>query len=140
MMAIPEPPRCWKCGFELSGIRVDGVCSECGTPIWSRPGLDPVLLRNAKLATGWGVASIVLFFVCLGPLAGFVGIPAVVFGSRVRRAITAGEVDPAQAGGARLGFWLGWITIGLSILSVVGYIVFALFVMFLPLLSLGAWP
>src|SRR5690606_40241126 len=28
-------PRCWKCGYDLAGLRVEDACPECGTPVWS---------------------------------------------------------------------------------------------------------
>lgn len=111
-------PTCWSCGYELSGIRVDDRCPECGVAVWSRPQGDAASISRAKHALGWGIASLVLFFVCLGPLAGFVAIPAVVIGGRVRRDIRHGVVQREMVGGANAGFWIGWVIISLSLLYV----------------------
>ncbi|MGP1272964.1 MAG: hypothetical protein ACTS22_06500 [Phycisphaerales bacterium] len=101
--------------------------------------MDLRTARRARNALGWGIASIVLFFVCLGPLAGLVGIPAVVFGSDVRRSIVSGAVDPSQAGGASAGFWLGWVTIGLSLFTLCLYGVAVVFLA-APLIPFGLGP
>ena len=111
-------PTCWKCGYELRGIIADGVCPECATPVWSRPAGDAASIRRAKHALGWGIASLVLFFVCLGPLSAFVAIPAVVMGGRVRRDFREGRVPKEVVGGANAGFWMGWAVIAFAILNV----------------------
>ena len=97
-------------------MRVDARCPECGAQIWPVPTGDPESVRRAKHALGWGIASLVLFFVCLGPLSAFVAIPAVVMGGRVRRDVREGRVARELVGGAGAGFWMGWVVIGLSLL------------------------
>jgi len=106
-------PTCWNCGYELSGLRVEGHCPECGTPIWSQGG--PALQANgdASAALVWGVVSLVLFFTCLGPLAGFVAIPAITKGGRYQAEVRAGRALPN--GSAKAGLICGWIAAGLSI-------------------------
>lgn len=113
---MSERPICWRCGFDLTGIRADGLCPECATPVWSRPAGDEASLRRAKGALWWGVASLVLFFFCLGPLSSFVAIPAVVMGGRVRRDAREGRVPREMVGGGIAGFWMGWAVIGVSLL------------------------
>ena len=115
-------PTCWSCGYELSGMRVDDRCPECGVEIWSRPIGDAASIKRAKHALGWGIESLITFFLCIGPLAAFVAIPAVVMGGRVRRDVREGRVAREVVGGAGAGFWMGWIVIGLSIVTVTFYL------------------
>jgi len=114
-------PTCWNCGYELTGIRVDGSCPECGTPVWSRP--EPTYASpDAQQALIWGIVSLCLFFVCLGPLAGLVAIPAVVKANRALEDVHTGRVPPAAASNAKAGKVLGWITISLSLAFVALYV------------------
>lgn len=123
----------------LSGMRVDDRCPECGVEIWSRPVGDAASVKRAKHALGWGIAALVLFFVCIGPLSGFVAIPAVIMGGRVRRDVREGRVQRELVGGAGAGFWIGWVVIGLSVATVLLYLlVFGALVA--PMLSGGGFP
>ncbi|MEL6329303.1 MAG: hypothetical protein AAFR38_06545 [Planctomycetota bacterium] len=108
---------CWNCGYDLTGLRVEERCPECGTPVWSGRPVQRVL-ADANAARTWGTIAIILFFVVLGPFAGVVAIPAVIKGTRVRTRIRRGGVDRAAGEGALTGLVLGWITIGLSSLWV----------------------
>ena len=111
-------PTCWNCGYERTGLGVDDVCPECATPIWSSrdPAIEnPELAKEASSAMVWGIVALVLFFACLGPLAGLVAIPAIIKGGRVRELAKSGTVDSTIAGNARAGFVCGWIAAGLSI-------------------------
>lgn len=120
-------------------MRVDDRCPECGVEIWSRPVCDAASIKRAKHALGWGIASLVLFFVCLGPLSAFVAIPAVVMGGRVRRDVREGRIARELVGGAGAGFWMGWFVIVLSVVSVLFY--FLIFgAMILPVLGGGQFP
>jgi hypothetical protein len=121
---LPEPSapptssiNCWKCGYDLRGLQVTDNCPECGTPVWSTPAgmpQQPVAQIEADAMT-WGVVSLVLVFFCLGPLAGFVAIPAVVKGRRAMALVNTGRVPKHLATQARTGMILGWVTIGVSI-------------------------
>lgn len=107
-------PTCWKCGYVLSGLTVDSACPECGTPVWSGP--PPVVIsRDARSSRTWGVASLVSFFVFLGPLAALAAIPAIVLANRALRSCRAGKADQESIAGAKAGRRLGWITVWLSI-------------------------
>lgn len=116
------PPTCWKCGYELSGLKVDDVCPECAGPVWSRPPIEQAS-KFASRSLTWGVVSLVLFFACIGPLAGLAAIPALVYASKARLEVRQGLVEASQIGGARAGAILGWITVGLSMLAVCAYAV-----------------
>ncbi|MEM0983454.1 MAG: hypothetical protein AAGI17_05850 [Planctomycetota bacterium] len=126
---MKKTPTCWKCGYELSGLAIDGNCPECGTDIWSA---EPVVERSedAKSAMIWGIVAIVTFFACLGPIAGFVAIPAILKANRAKAAVRTGRFSQDQIEGATTGLVLGWITAGLS-MAVVGFyaIFFLIFVL-----------
>tara|TARA_R110000782_G_scaffold57258_13_gene119680 strand:+ start:5821 stop:6207 length:387 start_codon:yes stop_codon:yes gene_type:complete len=114
------PPTCWKCGYELSGLKVDDLCPECGCAVWSRPPIEQAT-QNASRSMTWGIVSLVLFFACLGPLAGLLAIPAVTYASKANTEVRQGLIDKSQISGAKTGLILGWITIGLSLLAVCAY-------------------
>lgn len=106
-------PRCWKCGYELVGLQVTDLCPECGTPAWSHPPVEQEH-KDAASAQVWGIVAIILFFTCLGPLAGVVAIPAIVRGNRVLRDARSGRLAASSVSPAKTGVVLGWITVALS--------------------------
>ena len=119
-MNQPGIPTCWKCGYDLRGLQVTDVCPECGTPVWSTPpglGEQPAeaVCRDAKQAQQWGIASLLLLVVCLGPLSVALAIPAIVYGSRARAAVKSGRISPESAKGSMTGLVCAWITVGLSL-------------------------
>jgi len=122
-------PRCWQCGYALSGLRVESVCPECGTPIYSVPP-PPATHNDAQAAFVWGVIALALLFVCIGPLAGLVAIPAIIKGGRIVKQVRVGRLPAAAARGAKAGLVLGWITAGLSMAIVVGYGIVLLIALF----------
>lgn len=119
--APPTTPRCWKCGYELTGLQVTDRCPECATPVWSTPtGAPPGSPAQLEPdALVWGIVAIVLLFACLGPFAGFVAIPAVIKGRRAMELVRTGRYPKESASQARTGLILGWVTIGLSLGMVV---------------------
>lgn len=119
------PITCWNCGYELVGLKVDDVCPECATPIWSSPPIDD-LAKQAQSALIWGIVALALFFVCIGPLAALVAIPAITKSKAVHRSVAAGRVSESEVGGAKAGGIHGWITVCLSIASIAVYGVAAL--------------
>lgn len=57
------------------GLRVEEQCRVCGEPVWSgleRPDADRLAVHVRTL----GAASLVMFFCCLGPVAGLIAIAA----------------------------------------------------------------
>lgn len=118
-------PLCLTCGYKLSGLRIDGVCPECGTPVYAGP--DTVRTAPGSQAVlVWGIVSIVTLFACLGPLAGFLAIYPIVKGGRIRADAKAGRIPEFAAQAAKTGYMLGWITAGLSIAFVILYGLFLL--------------
>ncbi len=61
------------------------------------------------------VLGIVGFFIC----SFFTGIPAIIVGSRAKKAVRAGEAN--NGGMATAGIVIGWITVGLAILTIVAF-------------------
>lgn len=76
-MADHDSITCWRCGYVLDGLRVDGTCPECGTPVWSDPP-QAATIGKAVASLVLGIVSLVSLFVCLGPLSGLVAIPALI--------------------------------------------------------------
>ena len=120
-------------------MRVDDRCPECGVDIWPRPTGDAESIRRAKHALGWGIASLVTFFLCIGPLALFVGIPAVVMGGRVRRDVREGRVSSELVSGASAGYWMGLSVIVVSAIVIALYVLVFGF-MIAPILGGGTFP
>lgn len=96
-------------------MRVESRCPECGVDIWSQPKVNPIIAKDAKNALYWGIASLVTYFICLGPFAAIVAIPAVTIGGRVRREVRKGRIPAEAASGASAGYWMGGAVIALSL-------------------------
>ncbi len=120
MRSEGDTPTCWNCGYELSGLQVDDVCPECATPVWSRRAFDPFDQRKrAGQALAWSIAALVLLFVCLGPLAGILAVPAIMISTNIKR--ECGGDWPHDLNNARAAWWIGWVAAVLSILFVIVY-------------------
>lgn len=118
-------PKCWKCGYELVGLQVTDICPECGTDVWSAPpGSESSQAAQTSLV--WGIVSLVCFFMCLGPLAGFVAIPAITHGNKAQREVQSRYRNQQSASASKAGLILGWITVCLSIAVVAFYLLFFL--------------
>lgn len=121
---VPPPvqgqPACWKCGYNLSGVFVDGVCPECGTPIWSVP---PAAADSTRATTAMvlGIVGLVLCLTCIGPLALGLAIPAIIIGRKASVEAVALQGRNTNAGSAKAGVICGWITVGLSIAIIALY-------------------
>lgn len=114
-------PRCWKCGYELTGLRVDQNCPECATPVWPLP----VKKRPADIADAarnWGVLSIGLILL-VGPLAGLAAIPAIIYARRARLVIASGRLPASELKDARTGLICGITGAVLSIALAMVYAV-----------------
>lgn len=110
---MPRIPTCWNCGYELTGLRVDAVCPECGTPIWSQKPAE-VSHEAAQKAQLWGVVSLALFFACLGPFAVIPAITALLHARAAERECRYGTPGGLTPSGIRVGRICAWITIALS--------------------------
>lgn len=124
----PTPePRCWNCGYGLSGLRVDGVCPECATPIYAGPPPERTAAGSQSVLV-WGIVSIATFFACIGPLAGLVAIYPIVRGNRILKEAKALRTPRHVSQPAKTGVILAWVTVGLSVLSLLGYGAFILII------------
>lgn len=116
-------PTCWKCNYDLAGLRIDDLCPECGTAVWSAPpGTD--VIQAARDAQKWGMLALILMFACLGPLAGFLAIPAITNGRYAMNLYRTGRVPEGAIKGAKAGLICGWITVVLSIITAILYVIF----------------
>lgn len=64
-------PRCRRCGYDLTGLRVEEACPECGASIW--PSADELISwarREGKALSdcGWAAAAAVLLWFVFPPL------------------------------------------------------------------------
>ncbi|MFT5423015.1 MAG: hypothetical protein ACI89L_000788 [Phycisphaerales bacterium] len=126
-------PHCWKCNYELSGLGVDDNCPECGTPVWSKPPMRTELqnaMRMGSRAQMWGILSLVFFFACIGPLAAFLTIPAFIYASKADRIVRQGLAARSEVGGITAARVCSWITISVSVLSILAYAAVLLLVLY----------
>lgn len=127
-------PHCWKCNYELSGLGVDDLCPECGTPVWSKPPLRTDIqeaMRNGSRAQLWGILSLAFFFACIGPFAAFLTIPAFIYASKANRVVRQGLATRREIGGITAARVCSWITLSFTILSVGIYSLILLGLIFL---------
>ena len=115
--AEAPPPTCWSCGYELTGLRVEDDCPECGFAIWSsaiviHSGKSDVL-NDALNARRLGVAAIIIS-VPFGPASLIAAIPAIIVGRRALGKWHSANVLPRGLRIARIGVNLGWLAVGLS--------------------------
>lgn len=113
-------PRCWSCQYDLTGLRVEAVCPECGTPIWdSHPGSRERNRSSSSPAAPLGVLA--LLMLCFGPVACVPGLAAVAFGVGTLARIREGLTPPSAGPSAWLGLTTGCIAtlvgglVGLSV-------------------------
>lgn len=112
------PPTCWKCNYNLSGLQVDDLCPECGTPVWSQrpPEVAHQAAQNAQL---WGILSLVLMFACIGPLAVIPAAIALRYAANAERETRVGPEGRVAPAAIRTGRICAWITICFSVATFV---------------------
>lgn len=107
-------PTCWKCGYALTGLRVDSKCPECGTPIWGPRMGSTEGDRLAGRILSWGIASLCLTFALLGPLAALLTVPAFAANRKFRALVEAGGAAPSQVRCAKAGTTCARIAVAAS--------------------------
>ena len=66
MTSDTSTPRCNACGYELTGLQVEGACPECGTKLWANQPApnyrsnvaiynESPALRQTKLWAPWAI-------------------------------------------------------------------------------------
>lgn len=103
------------CGYELTGMRVEETCPECGKSIWSEAVTDRPGTGYATTALILGITALVTSLACIGPLAIAIAVPALVFAHLSRKEAQVIDKWPPHLVNARVGKILAWITIVLSI-------------------------
>lgn len=117
-------PTCAHCGYPLTGLRVDDACPECNRPVWSNaPSQWEHFCDDASTGLKCGVASIILFFLCLGPIAGVIAIPAILKAKRIKRVLGPSPAWPKELRHGSLGGRLGWGAAVLSIVALASWLV-----------------
>lgn len=121
-------PRCWRCGYDLTGMRIDDRCPECGIGVWTTPPVNKVD-RDAASSMTWGILALVLgtvgmpflliamFVTCFFPwpaMPALIAIPAVTKGHRVGRAARSHRFSDTVTRRAKTGRVCGWIAVGMS--------------------------
>lgn len=100
-------PRCYACGYELTGLTVEGHCPECNAKIWASQGPAPT--------SGLAVASLVLgclsIVTCasVGPFALLFGIPGIICGHLSLAHVRLGTHGGSSRGFAIAGLIMSWI-------------------------------
>ncbi len=114
-----KTPRCAFCGYELTGLQVQGCCPECNAEIWGS--------RNAPQSQGFAITSMVLGivslvtcstgFICIitGPFALLTAIPGLIFGH-----LALNRKRHAGRGMAIAGLVMNWLVMG-------GFLLYMLF-------------
>ncbi|MEX0886523.1 MAG: DUF4190 domain-containing protein [Phycisphaeraceae bacterium] len=112
---------CIRCGYDLTGVALGGVCPECGTP------LDRSLYPT-QAASGFAVASMVLGIVSLAMCPGsggafsiVCGPLAIVFWHVAHKQRRDGLVGPRGDGMATAGLVTGIIGTVLGVIGVVSF-------------------
>jgi hypothetical protein len=107
-------PRCATCGYELTGLRVDGACPECGAPVWSpAQGQDPYLALGVTSLV-CGVLSLVA---CLsfGPFSVLPAGAGIVTGEIAVRKYRKAGISATGRGLAVAGRITSWIGMALGV-------------------------
>ena len=122
-----EPPRgdeptCWNCGYVLRGLKVEDACPECGQKIWGPRTRSSEADGLATKVMVWGIVSLCTFFVCIGPLAGLLTIPAFVYYGKFRALHKAGAATVGEAKTAKSGIICARIAAVLSVLVMIVYV------------------
>lgn len=91
------------------------------TPNPGFPGNQPMPQSNKKAM--WSMILGIISIVCCGILA---GIPALILGNQAKAEIAASHGGQTGEGQAKAGVILGWISIALTIVGILFYVLAAI--------------
>lgn len=123
-MSHTEPPvaslavKCVGCGYDLSGSAVGGACPECGMEV----SKSLILPEDAKLTNNNSSSATMCLILGLVGISAcpLVGIGAIIAYSAAKKDVLSGAAPAKSMGMAKTGMVLGWISIGLTVLSMLG--------------------
>lgn len=130
--------RCISCGYDLAGLESAKICPECGAKTELLVDKSNYIKIIAIISMAVGVSSVL---VAIGPIrlrshylwqvfGVFAGVVAIVFASKVRRAIRAGQAPSNYLGVALAGRVSGWIGLVVS-LVIAAYLMFGIVLTYL---------
>ena len=82
-------PSCHQCGYDLTGLRVEENCPECGQPVWPSDWkravyADATVVSQGSLSLVLGVLALVLT-ACTGVIGSAIGVVALLLGAHALR-------------------------------------------------------
>ena len=77
---------CTKCGSEIDNKAI--ICPQCGAQV---EGSDALMQNNTPTVSNYMVGSIISLLFCW-----VLGIPAIIFASRVNARLKVGDIEGAQ--------------------------------------------
>lgn len=111
---IPTDLVCQKCGYNLTGVTLGGLCPGCGAP--AADSFTPQELPTNKFANTALILGVISLTTCAfaGIVGGPAGICAVVFGILARVQISEGAYAPKSRSHATAGIICGIIGVVLN--------------------------
>ncbi len=102
------------CGYNLSGSMVGGHCPECGTPI-----ADSLrALQNDAPPSGNAIAGLVLGILSL-TCCGLLGFVPLILHRQVKREVAEGRASSGSLIYSKIGMILGWVALGVLMLTLI---------------------
>lgn len=113
-------PTCVSCGYELTGLQVEGTCPECGSPVWQPPVLHDPYMALSITSFVCGILSLIGCF-AVGPFAFLPALVGVVTGEIAAAKYKRSTIRSSGRGLAIAGRIMSWIgvAIGLAFLAVI---------------------
>ena len=117
-------PTCVSCGYELTGLQVEGTCPECGSPVWQPPVLHDPYMGLSITSFVCGILSLIGCF-AVGPFAFLPALVGVVTGEIAAAKYKRSTIRSSGRGLAIAGRIMSWIGVAIG-LAFIGLILFAL--------------
>ncbi len=113
--AQPAPKPICQCGYDLTGVRVEGRCPECGNWVWQPRAVPTSSL--ALLSGALGLLALVLFWT--GPIGIAIGVVSIRVGTRACRSASGPVLAICGIGLSVLGIIAGLILVSVVVLGFV---------------------